>query len=206
MRRLPLLTERMLAEAKARQIQTGATFESEMRKSGVQPTCRKGCASCCHHPFLVTISEGILLYRWLAEHGHWNRALKQRIEETKDKTQGLSFDTWLMANIPCPLLKQDSQECLAYEARPLHCRVTFSAGDPELCEAHQLGPATPLVNNAETIINFTQEMRALLKKLGVFGSLMPIGSALLLAETIDTGKLPLEESDREYLRGLHGGF
>lgn len=206
MRRLPLLTERMIAESKARQVQTGMAFETEMRKAGVRPTCLKGCAHCCHHPFLITISEGLILYRWLSEHGKWTRQLKDRIEDVKDKTLGLTFDVWLMANIACPLLQPDTQECTAYEARPLHCQVTFSMGDPAMCQAHQLGPATPLVSNADTIINHTQEMKGLLKKVGVFGSLMPISSALLLAEAVDTGKIPLEESDREYLRGLHGGF
>jgi Fe-S-cluster containining protein len=196
----------MLAEAKARQIQTGVAYEEEMRKSGVQPTCRKGCSNCCSHPFLITVSEGILLYRWLVEHGKWNRSLRQHLEETKDKTLGLSFDVWLMANIPCPLLQQDTQTCGAYEGRPLHCRVTFSSGSEDLCHPHQLGVNTPLVPNADTIVNYTQEMRDLLKKLGVYGSLMPLSSAVLLGETIDTGKLTLEESDREYLRGLHGGF
>lgn len=205
MRRLPILIERVIAETKATQSTTATAFDSAIRHHNIKVSCRKGCSNCCHHPFLITISEGILLYRWLTDNGRWNRQLKQRIEEVKDKTTGLDFNVWLMSNIACPLLNQETKECTAYGARPLHCRVTYSTGDPDLCRPHDLGPATPMVQNVETIVNFTKGVRDLLKKVGVFGSLMPLAYALLLAESIDTGKLPLDEADRQYLRGLYGG-
>lgn len=204
MRKLPLLTERVLNESKSLQTQVGQEFEGALRQARVSTSCRKGCSNCCYHPFLVTINEGVLLYRWLVEKGQWSRQVRVRAEEVRSKTMGLGFEVWLASNIACPLLNLSTNECTAYGGRPMHCRVTFSTGDAELCHPHRLGAETPLVPNTETVVQFTNEMRALLKRLGMFGTLMPLAEALLLGEAIDTGKLPFEESDLQHVRDLHG--
>lgn len=205
MKRLPVITERALGDVKALQIQTDHAYEMRMRQQGVSPTCKKGCDSCCHHPFLITIAEGVLLYRWLQANHKWTPAFRRHVEETRDKVLGLSFEIWLLSKVPCPLLLGHGQ-CSAYEARPLRCRVTFSSGDPAQCRPNELGPRTPLVPNADTVIEFTRSSVAALKKAGISdGYLMPVAEALLLGEAVDTGKLDIKHVDVQHMKDLLSG-
>jgi nanoRNase/pAp phosphatase (c-di-AMP/oligoRNAs hydrolase) len=61
-----------------------------------------------------------------------------------------------------------------------------------------------MVPNVSTVVQYTKEARNFLKRVGVFGSLMPLAEALLMGEEIDTGKLTIEESDQQHTRNLHG--
>jgi len=204
-RRLPVVTERALADVKALQIKTGQQYMMDLRQANTITTCRKGCSHCCSHPFLISIAEGVLLYRWLHENNRWTSALRRQLVETRDKVLGMSFDAWLLSSIPCPVLNE-SGECSAYGARPLRCRVTYSMGDPGLCRPNQLGPKTPFVNNADIIIEFARASLAVLKKAGVRdGSLMPLPEAVLLGEAIETGKLDIKEAALQHLKDLMNG-
>jgi Fe-S-cluster containining protein len=202
MRRLPLLAERAIGDIKAMQTQMGAAFESALRTASVQPICKSGCSNCCSHPFLISIAEGVLLYRALVSNRTWTK-VRKRVEETRELTLGLNFEVWLMSNIQCPVLREN-RTCGAYDSRPLHCRVTYSTGDSDLCHPHMLGAGTPLIDNADTVVQFSKEVRTVLKKIGAHGTLMPLAEALLLGEMIDTGKLPVEESDLQFARDLYG--
>lgn len=204
-RRLPVITERALADVKALQIKTGHSYVMHLRQARTVTTCRKGCASCCSHPFLISIAEGVLLYRWLHDNNQWTSAVRRRFAETRDKVLGVSFEAWLLSNLPCPVLNE-AGECSAYEARPLRCRVTYSMGDPGLCRPNELGPKTPFVNSADTIIEFTRASLAVLKKAGVRdGSLMPLPEAVLLGEAIENGKLDIKEAALQHLKDLMNG-
>lgn len=198
--RLPVLVERIVAEARATQTQTAQDFDQRSQQDTRSISCRSGCANCCHHPFLVTVLEGLLLYRWLADHGQWTPSLKKRVTETRDKTLGLAFEVWLLSNLPCPLLREN--KCIAYDARPLHCRITYSEGLPSDCHPHALSPETPLLPNIEVIVGFNSRLRMLLKKLDVVGSLMPLSEALLLGEAIEKGTISIEDSDFQHARDL----
>lgn len=201
MRRLPVLVERTVSSVKALQSQTGEAFEAKLRRTSTNlPRCKSGCANCCYHPFLITVAEGLLLYRALVAGGTWLK-VRKRFIETKDLTLGLDFEIWLKSNIPCPALRSDLT-CGAYDARPLHCRVTFSVGDPDLCHPHLLGVNTPLIDNADTVVQFSREVRALLKKVSAQGTLMPLAEAVLLGELVDTGKIPMDESDIQFAKDL----
>jgi hypothetical protein len=131
--------------------------------------------------------------------------LRHRLTEARDKVLGLQVDVWLLSNIPCPLL-DETGACSAYEARPLRCRVTYSTGNPAFCHPNALGPKTPLVPAADTVIEFTRAGLAALKKAGVKdGHLMPVAEALVLGEAIETGKLDIKEADLQHLKDLMNG-
>ena len=198
-RQLPILVERAIAEVRALQVGVGSDFEGSVRQ-GVSVSCKVGCANCCHHPFLVTVPEGLLLYRSLVAHGNWTASMRQRIEQTRNKTLGLDFRVWLLSNIPCPLLVD--RKCSAYGARPLHCRATFSRGVPEMCHPHELGGGTDLVPNTEVVVGYHSKVRALFKRIRVTGALMPLAEAILLGEAIDSGEIEIEDAGFQHAKDL----
>lgn len=199
-RQLPVLVERTLADVKALQVQTAAQFESELLQTSPEVSCQVGCSHCCHHPFLVTVAEGLLMYRWLAEHGLWTASVRKRVQEARDKTLGLSLGVWLLSNIPCPLLEDG--KCVAYAARPIHCRTTFSVENPQMCHPHALASGKGLVPNLESVMAFTTQVRAALKRVGVRGPLMPLGEAMLVGEEIEAGRIDIAESDRQHFEDM----
>jgi hypothetical protein len=201
--RLPLLVERVISDTRALQTQTAQEHEQKLHRQDFMFSCRVGCAYCCHHPFLVTVVEGLILYRWLASHGRWTATLRKRVQEARDKTLGLSFEVWLLSNMPCPLL-DSNKKCSAYEARPLHCRTTYSASDPILCHPHDPMALTRILPNTEAIVDFNNQVKASLKKLGGLGAIMPLGEALLLGEAIETETLRLEEAGTQLAKDLLG--
>lgn len=198
--RLPLLEERVIAEAKALQVQTGSDYDGLIRPT-TSVSCSKGCDNCCHHPFLISILEGVMLYRTLKAQGHWTLALQKRLRETRDKTLGLAFDVWLLSNIPCPLL--EDRLCLAYESRPTHCRVTYSIGDPRECHPHELSPKTKILANSHLIMAYQLQVQNMMKKIDVIAPLIPVSEAVLLGADIDNGVFPLEDSYTHYLQDLN---
>lgn len=203
MRKLPVIAESAIAEVRALQISNHHTFQHDWVQNS-KPTCKKGCSHCCYHPFLITIAEGILLYRWLHDNGKWTAALRKRLEESRNKVLGLSFEVWLLSDVACPLLERDT--CVGYAARPLRCRMLLSVGAPSLCRPAELGVATPLLPSADSLIRFTRNSRAALKRCGVKeGHLMPLAEALFLGELVDTGRLSLQEADVQHVRDLING-
>ena len=84
-RRLPVLVERAVHEVEAKRTEIAQRFEMNARAQvsaeNKTITCRAGCAWCCHHPVLISVLEGIGLYRWLQKKGKWNDKLKAKLRE-----------------------------------------------------------------------------------------------------------------------------
>lgn len=201
--RLPIVVERAVAETKALQTQIGSEFERRLRHGGIATTCIKGCSHCCRHPFLITILEGLLLVRHLRESGQWTSALRKRLEDHRDRTLNLAHDVWLLSNTPCPLL--EGGLCTAYKVRPLHCRVTFSVGDPAKCHPHELGSETRLIPSTDIIIDYNYLLLDRLKKIEVSSLLFPVSEAVLLAREIEVGNITLEDVVSRYTEDVLRG-
>ena len=156
--RLPLLVERTVANIHALRLQVAIDHQRVVNNTTSDAhsatTCTKGCSNCCHHPFFISIVEGILLYRHLATRGLWVPSLQKRLRETRDRTLGTAYDVWLKSNIPCSLLEDNL--CLAYEARPLNCRMTYAISNPQFCHPHELGPHTRQIPRAEELEGFNK--------------------------------------------------
>lgn len=198
MKRLPLVVERVVADVYGLQVQMAQTHLHKAQFDGTVVSCRVKCDNCCHHPFLITLAEGVLLYRKLAASGKWTPTFRKRVEEHRSKTLGASFEIWLRSNLPCPLL--DNHKCSAYDFRPFHCRVTYSTGHPSLCHPHDLSAGTPLVSNTDDIVMFNRQVTAWLKRVGNAGTLMPLSAAVLLGEALEMGSLSIEDADLQLTR------
>jgi len=196
-RKLPLLTERTLADVRIRRTELATEFGHITRSRGTV-MCKAGCSDCCRHPVVISALEGALLYQWLANRGKWTPTFKRKVQDTAELTSDVAMEVWLLANIPCPLLGQDNL-CAAYEARPFNCRTTLSVGDPYYCHPHRIADGSAIVSRVSVLQQFHEEEQKLLKRYGLKHFLMPISKALLVGERIITGNLDLENVDRVLL-------
>jgi Fe-S-cluster containining protein len=201
--KLPLIVDRVVSDIHAIRLEASAQFEQKVRsavhEAGIALTCRKGCSNCCHHPFLISIVEGLLVYRWLAKGGKWTPSLRKRLEETRDRTMGLTYEVWMLGNIPCPLLSEENL-CSAYEARPLNCRMTYAVTEASLCHPHRIGADTRVVPRSEAVEDFNTNERQTLRRQGFRSLYVPISEAILLGSRIANGQITLEEVEHEFAK------
>jgi Fe-S-cluster containining protein len=144
---------------------------------------------------MISILEGILIYRWLLSRGKWTTKLKAHLKDVADRQYGVSYEVWLLALIPCPLLTED-KKCGAYEARPLNCRAYYATSDPHYCHPHRLGPTTEIVDRAGAIDSFHEGQEKILRRHKLQFLTMPIGSAVLLGEKVCNEDLDIDTVDR----------
>ena len=190
----PLQLERAIADSNVRKIEIADRADKALRDavSGVKSAimCVSGCAHCCYYPAVISVLEGIVLYRWLVNKGRW-QALRSKLKSHAEVTFGLAFEVWMLSMTPCPLLT-DTHVCLGYDARPLSCRLTYSVGDPLLCHPYRVGKSTWLLPRVSFQAELAYVEESLLKNLGSMYVTFPISKALLLAESICLGKLDFE--------------
>jgi hypothetical protein len=101
-------------------------FLKNADKQGKPAHCRKGCAWCCHQAVFAQTHEFQYLKNWMFKN-LTPEILDTILERSKQKsanTVKLSADKRLLHKEPCPLLFDDA--CVAYEARPVACRIYLS--------------------------------------------------------------------------------
>ena len=194
-RRLPIFVERAVGDWVATRAHVAVKFEEGFRKDhGV--TCKEGCNNCCYYPVLITIIEGISLFRLLAGRGRLTAAMRTRLQEHGDLTLFMDPAVWMRANIPCPLL--EGGKCSGYESRPLSCRVTFSSWDAEDCHPQAFNPSNMAAIHDISRVTVEYERR-LMRAGGISRIRLPVGKAILMAERILTGELAPDEIEKATL-------
>lgn len=153
-------------------------------------SCRKGCANCCYHPVLVTLLEGLRIFRHLELSGQWTVKLRTSLTEHATKTLGLAVEVWHLGMIPCPFLSEE-KHCEIYSARPFSCAVTYSLGDPNDCHPQNLGNG--LLPKRELFEMQAAIDKPLLEKLHLPHFRAPLSITLLYAEKISQGSLDASE-------------
>lgn len=197
--RLPMLEERSVQDARGIRSSIAEDFERDLLTKG--PTsCHKGCSHCCSNPVVVSILEGISVFRWLVEHRHWSTALKAKFEAHHAQVYGLALTVWLISETPCPLLDPNTQTCSAYDARPLACRLTFSKGDAYLCHPHRVVEAHQVVDRRQPIEQALRQENLILKRHKLRSVLLPLSTAVLLGEAISKGEFSLQEYPHRVLQ------
>lgn len=196
LKRLPVVTEKVLAQVRVGQEEVSTELEERVRSLGV--TCKKGCSHCCYHPVAASLLEGALLYQHLKKTRKWTISLKKEIDRVVLLTTGLPPETWMVAQIACPLLRDGL--CVGYAARPFQCRTTWSTGDPDQCHPHRFGRSTPIVPRMGEALKFQELERDLLQRLGLKHRTVPLALALQLGERIATGALELNDTEVEVLK------
>ncbi|MED4354693.1 YkgJ family cysteine cluster protein [Schinkia azotoformans] len=119
------------------------------KKVNISPSCEKGCANCCYFPIITTKLEAKLMIGvinrmpderrnqivnhlqtyFTKHHDAINKLCSIHFEEISDfKLQYIS------SQLPCPLLNVETNECIAYEIRPLPCRTYLNYCNPIVCK------------------------------------------------------------------------
>ena len=94
---------------------------------GKSSDCKQGCAWCCHQEVFAVTHE----FLYLNEYVNQNLTRETRLailEKAREKvmlTMNKSVEEQLQIRAACPFLESGS--CLAYEARPMACRIYLSS-------------------------------------------------------------------------------
>ncbi len=91
--------------------------------------CRKGCEWCCHQPIYGISHEFVYLWKYLQEKYSQDelKPILSRAFNNYQKRGRLQDQELLSSKAPCPLLKDGA--CMAYEARPMACRIYLSMSE-----------------------------------------------------------------------------
>jgi Fe-S-cluster containining protein len=118
-----------------------ANFSDFAAQQNQSPHCKKGCSWCCHQPVFALSYELDNLNDYLKENFSFDEQehIIARAEAKRDKLDGLRGDALLNSKFACPLLKDG--ECMAYEARPVSCRIYLSS-DVDSCKQFYYKPAS----------------------------------------------------------------
>jgi Fe-S-cluster containining protein len=198
-RRLPVVMEQGLAALKLERMHASEALLSRVGRGEVM--CRKGCTHCCHYPVLISIFEGILLYRELQRLGLWNSDLRHALEQHSKKTLDLDATVWLLSSMPCPLLSEN--QCIAYEARPFFCRMTFSTHDPELCRSVYFSTETFVGHQYESMaFNSRVEAAGKNTRSRTLHRVLPISAAVLLGRHVVESDEELDDLDNSVISEL----
>ncbi len=100
---------------------------TQLAQQNKQPVhCKKGCDYCCHQPVYALDYEMQFLNLFIKETFTEKRQKEIQVRSNKNllKLSELDKTQILNSKQPCPLLENGM--CLAYEARPMACRIYLS--------------------------------------------------------------------------------
>ncbi|WP_347861360.1 YkgJ family cysteine cluster protein [Salimicrobium sp. PL1-032A] len=122
----------------------------------MKPNCFMGCAFCCYFPIRVSKMEAKLFFQSI-EHmsserkedifRHWEayyEKFPQKVETALDIDPEDPDMKWKykQLNLPCPMLNEETQLCMAYEVRPVPCRTYVNYSDPTVCATQHMPKET----------------------------------------------------------------
>ena len=197
--KLPVYIERAVDELRVGRSYIQGAWQAHVAAERI--SCAPGCANCCLRPVVITLLEGILLYRHLYETGPWTSALVAKLEASAPLDLSLRPELRMLAARPCPLLTDDKR-CAGYEARPTICRLHAVKSLPEHCHPHSIlsqKKDKPL-DNKKAVEAFVALERRLLLRLGLRVTALPVAAAVLYGARVSTGTLDIGEVDAEAVR------
>jgi Fe-S-cluster containining protein len=172
-------------------------LESFLQRSAEEGTpcdCKLGCSWCCHQEVFAISHEFLYLNDYVEQ--HLARESRMRIlEKAREKvmlTMNKSVEEQLKIRAACPFL--DSDKCMAYDARPMACRIYLSSSAVSCKKEHD----HPMVKNSHPdLYDFplkagrmlNEGFVACLKQMGLQVAELPIeqgySSLLTLGQTME---------------------
>lgn len=89
--------------------------------------CKQGCSWCCHQPVFALDYELDYLKTFVKKSFDTETIseIQEKAQQKQDKLSRLTGDELMNTKHPCPLLKDKT--CMAYDARPMACRIYLSS-------------------------------------------------------------------------------
>lgn len=96
------------------------------QKQNVEIDCKAGCYYCCHQAVFANTFELEFLAQYIKENlsEQEQSLILKNAKEKYSRTQLLDKQSVLNYKYPCPLLSDG--KCMAYQARPMACRIYLS--------------------------------------------------------------------------------
>lgn len=118
------------------------SFSKRTENEGNPVACKKGCSFCCQQTVLASTYELLYLAEFVKKKfpANAHSVIFQKAENKWDKTKSLKLDSLLKHKAPCPLLHSTGGFCMAYQARPMACRIYLSSS-MKSCEDDLNAPA-----------------------------------------------------------------
>ncbi|WP_099156907.1 YkgJ family cysteine cluster protein [Virgibacillus ndiopensis] len=123
----------------------------------MQPTCGLGCAFCCYFPIIINEMEAKLMKKAIENfpeqrrnelQAHFTRYFEQYGNQLEQIT-GFDFENdgdfkrkYKASQVPCIMLDTKTNQCMAYEIRPIPCRTYVNYTDPKVCEQNMMPKET----------------------------------------------------------------
>jgi Fe-S-cluster containining protein len=191
-------------------VSIAVSFEATLRDYAIEEkigfSCTKGCTHCCYYPVTISLLEGSRLYTALVEAGRWTPSMRRKCEELSKRLIALAPQVWLLSMTPCPLLNAEGA-CMVYDERPLHCRTAFSVDDPDLCHPHRTRDGSGILPKTDPLNELAVVEEVELKRLGAKRILVPIATALVVADKMEADGCDVtrayEAIMRSYTEALH---
>ncbi|MGP4041237.1 YkgJ family cysteine cluster protein [Gracilibacillus sp. D59] len=113
----------------------------------MEPTCRMGCAFCCYFPIVINQMEAKLIKQSISQmpkerkeqlelhFDNYYRMYQDKVDRFADldvTDQDKKYN-YKQSLLPCVMLDTETNQCLAYEIRPLPCRTYVNYTDPAVC-------------------------------------------------------------------------
>ena len=96
------------------------------RQNNQSADCKRGCSWCCYQPVFALSYEMETLndFIHLRFDTKQQSGIQKRATAKQQRAENLKGDKLLNSKFPCPLLYEGY--CLAYQARPMACRIYLS--------------------------------------------------------------------------------
>lgn len=124
---------------------------------GLAPTCRLGCSFCCYFPIIINEMEAKFMKRAIENFpAERKKAIRGHLIHYYDKygdriseNNKLDFENdadfklkYRKSLTPCPMLNTETNQCIAYEIRPIPCRTYMNYTNPTVCETNLMPKET----------------------------------------------------------------
>ncbi|UOQ85797.1 YkgJ family cysteine cluster protein [Gracilibacillus salinarum] len=141
------------------QLMKAVSEEMEQMETAVSlnPTCQMGCAFCCYFPIVINKMEAKVIQHSIdqmpvSRKNKIKHHIKQYYETHGQEveqlgkldvvTDGDAKYNYKKAGLPCVMLDTETNQCLAYEIRPLPCRTYVNYTDPSVCKDNEMPKET----------------------------------------------------------------
>jgi len=158
---------------------------------GRTPSCKPGCAACCHQLVVATVAEANAAIAWTRSWpAEQRRALDERLATWLSRTEPMRrafqeaaggdleaevehiAETYWRERPACPFLVDAM--CSIHPVRPLACRHHFSLSPPERCQADEPDGIDQMAELDDALFEASDTLPEEATEIGIFPELVAV--------------------------------